>query len=417
VSALPADRGPDPELHAQRPRESSPYEIDRDKMAAARLWASVQMPYLASAVFAAGVIAETDTATISIDLGWQLHADPAVVDTLSVPSLGRLILHLIGHVVRSHGDRALAAGVRKDIDRAFWTRCADAEINDDLPQPLISEWAPDTPEKLGFEAGRLAEDYFAPTFDSFREWDCGSGADGAPRPGDEETGRGIGPQERRLLGLQIALEIKSQHAREPGSVPGGWERWAESILPSRTDWRRLLASEIRRAVFRVSGQVDYSYRRPSRRAESSPDLLLPSMHRPVPEIAIVCDTSNSMSDELLGRALSEIEAVLARVGLRNRNVSVLAVDTAVQAVQRAGRVGQLQLAGGGGTDMDAGIAAAAALHPRPSVVIVLTDGFTPWPQAPPRGIRVIVGLLKHSAEHGLWEPPDWARVVEIDEAA
>ena len=102
-------------------------------MAAARLWASVQMPYLASAVFAAGVIAETDTATISIDLGWQLHADPAVVDSLSVPSLGRLILHLIGHVVRGHGDRALAAGVRKDIDRARWTRCADAEINDDLP--------------------------------------------------------------------------------------------------------------------------------------------------------------------------------------------------------------------------------------------------------------------------------------------
>jgi len=77
----------------------------------------------------------------------------------------------------------------------------------------------------------------------------------------------------------------------------------------------------------------------------------------------------------------------------------------------------LQLAGGGGTDMDAGIAAAAALHPRPSVVIVLTDGFTPWPQQPPRGIRVIVGLLKQSAEHGLWEPPDWARVVEIDTTA
>ena len=150
------------------------------------------MPYLASAVFAAGVIAETDTATISIDLGWQLHADPAVVDTLSVPALGRLILHLIGHVVRSHGDRALAAGVRKDIDRARWTRCADAEINDDLPQPLISEWAPDTPEKLGFEPGRLAEDYFAPTLESFREWDCGAGADGAPRPGDEDTGGGSG---------------------------------------------------------------------------------------------------------------------------------------------------------------------------------------------------------------------------------
>ena len=47
---------------------------------------------------------------------------------------------------------------------------------------------------------------------------------------------------------------------------------------------------------------------------------------------------------------------------------------------------------------------------------MLTDGFTPWPQEPPRGIRVIVGLLKQSVAHGLWEPPEWARVVEIDEA-
>jgi predicted metal-dependent peptidase len=394
---------------------ATPYELDLAKLAAARLWASVQMPYLATAVFAAAFVPEAQTATISIDQSWQLHADPEVVQRLEVSAIGRLILHLIGHVVRSHGDRALALGIRRDIDRARWVRCADAEINDDLPAELVSECAPDTPERLGFEPGQMAEQYYAPTQDGFCEWDCGSGADGEPRRGDEETGRGVGPQERKLLGLQIALEMKTRHAREPGSVPGGWLRWAESILPSQTDWRRLLASEIRRAVHRVSGQVDYSYRRPSRRAEATPDLLLPSMHRPVPEIAIVCDTSNSMSDELLGRALSEIEAVLTRVGLRNRNVQVLAVDTAVQAVQRASRAGQLQLAGGGGTDMDAGIAAAAALHPRPSVVIVLTDGFTPWPEQPPRGIRVIVGLLKQSAGHGLWEPPEWARVVEIEE--
>lgn len=373
------------------------------------------MPYLAAAVFAAGFVAEPDTGTISIDRSWQLHADPEVVDSLAVAAIGRLILHLLGHVVRGHGDRALALGIRRDIDRARWVRCADAEINDDLPDQLVSECAPDTPQRLGFTPGQIAEDYYAPTRDGFREWDCGSGADGAPRPGDEETGRGIGPQERKLLGLQIALELKSQHAREPGSVPGGWLRWAESVLPSRTDWRGLLASEIRRAVHRVSGQVDYGYRRPSRRAEAAEDLVLASMQRPVPEIAIVCDASNSISDELLGRALAEVESVLTRVGLRTGNVRVLAVDTAVQAVARASRVAQLELAGGGGTDMAAGIDAAAALSPRPSVVIVLTDGFTPWPARPPRGIRVIVGLLQQRSEHGLWDPPDWARVVAIEE--
>jgi hypothetical protein len=49
------------------------------------------------------------------------------------------------------------------------------------------------------------------------------------------------------------------------------------------------------------------------------------------------------------------------------------------------------------------------------VVIVLTDGFTPWPEEPPHGIRVIVGLLTEGPRARAWSPPDWARTVVIDE--
>jgi len=93
-------------------------------------------------------------------------------------------------------------------------------------------------------------------------------------------------------------------------------------------------------------------------------------------------------------------------------VSVLAVDTRVHAARRVSRASQVRLAGGGGTDMGAGISAAAALRPRPSVVIVLTDGYTPWPPAPPAGIRVIVGLLARPDR----PPPPWARVILLQEA-
>ena len=43
----------------------------------------------------------------------------------------------------------------------------------------------------------------------------------------------------------------------------------------------------------------------------------------------------------------------------------------------------VELLGGGGTDMGAGLAKAAELRPRPDLIIVLTDGYTPWPSAPP----------------------------------
>ena len=115
-----------------------------------------------------------------------------------------------------------------------------------------------------------------------------------------------------------------------------------------------------------SGMVDYSYRRPSRRAESTPSVIMPTLERPVPDVAIVCDTSGSMTGTLLARVLSEVEALLQRVGLRGTKVRVLSCDAQVHTVKRVSRASQIDLLGGGGTDMGEGITQALALRPRPS---------------------------------------------------
>lgn len=388
--------------------------LDAHKVAAARLWAAARMPYLASALFASTVRPHAGGGTIGVDRSWSVRADPAVVEGLSVEQLGRLLVHLSSHLIRDHGGRAERLGVEPDNARARWNRCADAEINDDLlAGDCVPGAAPDLPRDLGCETGQLAEQYYADGDDGPRRWDCGSGADGCRRPGDEDGC--IDPQQAELLRLGTAAEIQRHAARNPGTVPGGWLRWAESVLPSRIDWRRVLAAEVRRAVAAVAGKVDYSYRRPSRRAHLDREIVLPTLYRPVPEVAIVCDTSGSMHERLLARALAEVEAVLARGGLRQAQVRVLAVDTDVHTALRVSRAAQVRLAGGGGTDMGAGIAAAAALRPRPSIVIVLTDGYTPWPERPPRGIRVVVGLLADAMYAPQWSPPHWARTVVIEE--
>lgn len=46
------------------------------------------------------------------------------------------------------------------------------------------------------------------------------------------------------------------------------------------------------------------------------------------------------------------------------------------------------------------------------MVVVLTDGVTPWPPEPPKRLQVVVGLLR---EHSM-PPPGWARVVRIESA-
>jgi predicted metal-dependent peptidase len=137
-------------------------------------------------------------------------------------------------------------------------------------------------------------------------------------------------------------------------------------------------------------------------------VVLPSLRRPVPTVAIVIDTSGSMGDEELTAALAEVAGVLRGVGIRGNRVTVLSCDAAVHLAQRISQAEQIELHGGGGTDMRVGIEAALALPQRPDVIVVLTDGGTPWPDHPP-AVRVVAGLIgAHAAM-----PPAWIESVLI----
>jgi predicted metal-dependent peptidase len=379
------------------------------KVAAARVWATARMPYLAHAVFAARVREVEGTGTIAVDETWTVTADPEVLGGVDAVELGKLLLHLVSHALRDHAPRAEAVGAE---ERGWWNRCGDAEINDDLqPVGAVPLSAPDLPADLGCPDHGLAEAYYGAPQTGPRPWDCGSGADGVPRDW-EGDGSGLSRAQQELLRNRTAADVQEAHQRDPGSVPEGLVRWAETLRNPRVDWRRVLAAEIRRAVASVSGNVDYTYRRPSRRGAAARPAVLPSLHRPLPLVAVVCDTSGSMHDELLTRALAEIDALLNRAGLRSAQLRVLAVDTQVHAVSTVSTARDVRLVGGGGTDMGEGIAAALRLRPRPSLVVVLTDGFTPWPEHPPP-VRVVVGLLAQSGAPAP-EAPEWARTVVVD---
>ena len=343
-------------------------------LAAGRLWAATRFPYLASGLFGAQVIAVHDIGTVAVDDSWRLHADPALTAQWTPAQLGSVLVHHVCHLLRAHAERAASAGVVPDTAR-LWVRCCDAEINDDLvPAGLELPGSPVLPAHLGAEPGRLAEQYFAaprppdvpsgnPEEPDGGRLDCGSGADGLRRPWDSGGPAGLPPWQARLLARQVAQDCL-RHGREAGNVPAGLLRWAGDLLEPAVDWRKALAAELRRAVADAAGAVDYSYRRPSRRASVAGDVVLPALRRPVPDIAVVCDTSGSMSDDLLAMALAEVEGLLRAVGLA-RQLRVLACDTAVGPVRRVSSARQVELVGGGGTDMGAGIAAASSLRPRP----------------------------------------------------
>ena len=211
-----------------------------------------------------------------------------------------------------------------------------------------------------------------------------------------------------MIRRDVARRIK-EHSKGRGNTPGHWGRWADEKLRPKVNWRKELAAAVRHAMADVAGAVDYSYRRPSRRQGQvgNGKVVLPSLRRPVPSVAVVVDTSGSMSDTMLAQALAEISGILRGLGQRE-GVTVLTVDTAVHASKKVFDARQVQLAGGGGTDMREGIEAATKLRPRPQVCVVVTDGYTPWPDTPPRGMKTVVALV------GDGDAPKWAKTLKIE---
>jgi predicted metal-dependent peptidase len=105
-------------------------------------------------------------------------------------------------------------------------------------------------------------------------------------------------------------------------------RWAEEKLYPKVDWRKQLAAAIRYAAADTVGATDYSYRRPSRRQGQvgKGDVIFPSMRCPLPSVAVVADTSASISESMLAQTLAEISGILKSIG-QKEGVHVLAVWT------------------------------------------------------------------------------------------
>jgi predicted metal-dependent peptidase len=140
-------------------------------------------------------------------------------------------------------------------------------------------------------------------------------------------------------------------------------------------------------------------------------VVLPALVQSVARLAVVVDTSASMSPATLEQALAEIRGILAAQQGPGTGLAVLSCDTAVQSAERVFSATQVHLPGGGGTDLRIGLAAALDLRPRPQVVIVVTDGLTPWPDRPPR-LPTIVALIGDGPS-----APNWARTVRIPQSA
>ena len=366
-------------------------------LTAARLVAVEHAPYLAHALFSVQPVAAEGLGTFAVDRGWRLYVDPATLVGWGPTLAGGVLVHEVGHLVRAHAERADALGA--DFDHERWNVATDCAINDDLVAAGVP--LPDgavTPAMLGLAEGGIEEVYYAALSqqtasdmrldgaDGGGGGGCGSGAGDPPAPwelpADDPSAPAVGPADASMTRRRVAQAVRDHAAnRCRGHLPAGWRRWADQTLAAPTiPWRRVLASAVRRAIAHAAGCHDYAYSRPGRRR--IPRIVTPALRRPLVTVAVVVDTSGSMGQSEVNAALAEVKGVITAAGIGTQRLMVLACDAAVGATSRVRRVEDVQLVGGGGTDMRVGIAAAEASRPRPDVIVVFTDGYTPWPDRP-----------------------------------
>src|SRR5262245_52791837 len=395
---------------------------------AARVRASYQRAYFAPALFSLIPVKTDQIASMAVDSRWRLYYNDEWVSAHSVEENAAVLIHEVSHLLREHEARKQATAVK---NATLWNTATDCEINDDLTAeglPLPDD--PPLPGKYGLLTGENAETYYRqlyvkgsdPTADPTTEFciDCGSGAHGEPRPWElpDDDGSpggvpGVDPVKAQLVRRDVAQRLLDRSG-DAGDAPLGWRRWASTVLAPKVDYMATIRHAVRKALRDSTlGRYDRTYKRPHRRQACYGEFLMPSFHQPRPRPGFLIDTSGSMEDTQLARAVAELGGLTRQLGY-STEVVVACCDVVVHDVKKVFNAAQLELYGGGGTDIGAGLRWFIDRKSNPiDLLVIVTDCQTPWPEETPPFPVITIRV-------GDGAPPPWGdtganRVITIEE--
>jgi predicted metal-dependent peptidase len=397
---------------------------------AARVRASYQRAYFAPALFTLIPVKTDQIASMAVDTRWRLYYNDEWVAAHSVEENAAVLIHEVSHLLREHEARKQATAVKNPT---LWNTATDCEINDDLTAeglPLPDD--PPLPGKYGLLTGENAETYYRQLYvkgsDPTTELhtragagiDCGSGAHGEPRPWElpDDDGSpggvpGVDPVKAQLVRRDVAQRLLDRSG-DAGDAPLGWRRWATMVLAPKVDYMATIRHAVRKALRDSTlGRYDRTYKRPHRRQACYGEFLMPSFHQPRPRPGFLIDTSGSMEDTQLARAVAELGGLTRQLGY-STEVVVACCDVVVHDVKKVFNAAQLEMYGGGGTDIGAGLRWFIDRKRGPiDLLVIVTDCQTPWPEETPPFPVITIRV-------GDGDPPPWGeqganKVITIED--
>src|SRR5215831_2980081 len=335
--------------------------------------------------------------------------NPAFIESLDVPTAKFVIIHEIMHIILKHGLRLCGR------DPEEWNKCCDYAINIILKDLgfKVWQWALIDDRYRGMTAEQI---YLARQLE--REQNKGKGKGKQPQPGQgpqppESTQGGLGGDLKPVPAVTADTRDRIEHeisktlarataiAREHGVMPEILEAIITATYKDPVPWDQVLVDYMSACL-----KTEENWRRRNRRYS---DVILPSYKSDgMDELTIVADSSGSMFNKAIFERIAvavnyivtTIKPMIVRV--------VWADDSEMSSIDvfENGAEVMLHPKGGGGTDMRKPLTYVQE-HFSPEVVLLLTDGYTPWLETPPP-YPLIIGCITNAP------CPDYASVVRID---
>ena len=256
---------------------------------------------------------------------------------------------------------------------------------------------------------------------------CGEGAGAGSNSKEEQrVKRAIQEAYGEMPDHQVKEVIKKslESGKRAGTIPNSLKEQIEEAFSNRVSWKQLLRNTMIAASATTLGSDRPNYRRPNRRIRVNTTMgriFIPARKSVKLKISVVRDTSGSMDSELLSMVNAEVDSIIRNMGPSKVTVEVIDCDAAIHRTFKitGHDLSELNVAEGrGGTNMMAGIHFALNRPTeRPDVLIVLTDGDTPWDVSIPYRIPVVVCIASQREgdylERLMDRVPKWARAVSV----
>lgn len=355
--------------------------------------------------------------------GKRIYFNPQFLEELSDAELDFVMMHEILHVVLQH---CLRKGNR---DNERFNIACDIVVNSNIllsenmnPKAIVlrkygesMHLAPDGKEGYEYTVEQVydmlprrkegdpehaltggMEKYGNSTWDDHTKWGMYE---------DDETLRDTWG--KRFTDACEAISIRDP-LKQRGLLPLVAERFLKELYKPQTDWRLILNDFVQKEI------VDYSFAPPDRRFDESL-FFLPEFNDKedfVEDILFMIDTSGSMTDDMITAAYSEVKGAIDQFDGKLKGWLGF-FDAAIIEPQPFSDEAEFEIikpAGGGGTDFRIifEYVNCQMADKLPASIIIMTDGFAPFPEEEMVGNIPVLWLLNNEQV----EPP-WGKVARI----